>query len=70
MMNLDSATAAINTAPVIPLEYNITLPLPCIGFKIIVPVIITTTFTVYFKQPFFYRKEKLPVQKAVRLPQP
>jgi len=53
MVYLSSATAAINTAPVIPSEYYVTLPLPGIGFKIVVPVIIATTFTSYFKYPTF-----------------
>ena len=56
MMDLRCASAAINTAPVIPPEHYITLPLPCIRFKINIPVIIAATFAVYLKQPLFYRK--------------
>jgi len=48
MVDLASASAAINTAPVIPFEHNVTLPLPFIGFQV-VPVIIAAAFTPYFK---------------------
>jgi hypothetical protein len=56
MMDLGSASATINTAPVIPPEHYITLPLPFIGLKI-VPVIIATTFTSYLKYPLFKGKQ-------------
>jgi len=50
MVDLASATAAINTAPVIPLEHNVTLTFPFIGFQV-VPVIIAAAFAPNFKQP-------------------
>jgi len=56
MMDLSSASAAINTAPVIPLEHYITLPLPFIGLKI-VPVIVAPAFTSYIKCPLFKDKQ-------------
>jgi hypothetical protein len=58
MMNLSSVPATINTAPVVPLKHYITLPFPSVGFKIVVSVIIATTFAVYFKQPLFTCKQE------------
>jgi len=51
MVDLASASAAINTAPVISLEHYITLPLPYVRFKIFIPVIVATTFTSHLENP-------------------
>jgi hypothetical protein len=44
-MDLGGPFATIYAPPIIPPEYYIALPAPCIGLKIFFPVIITTTFT-------------------------
>jgi hypothetical protein len=51
MMDLSSTCATMHAAPIIPLEYNISLSLPFIRLKVIVSIIITTAFPFYLEHP-------------------
>jgi hypothetical protein len=57
-MNLGSTSTTINASPIISLEHYITLSLPFIRFKILIPVIVSTTFSLLL-EPLLakYRRE-------------
>ena len=56
-MDLGSTGTAVHTCPAIAFEYNITLSLPCIRFKVFVSVIVTTTFAICLKLPTFDHRQ-------------
>ena len=50
-MDLGGVRTTINASPVISPENYVTFPLPCFGFKILLPVIIAASFPFCFKSP-------------------
>lgn len=53
VMNLSRASTAIDTTPVVALEYNMPFSLPVVRFKICVSIVVTSLSTANFKhQPF------------------
>ena len=53
VMNLSRTTTAIHTLPVVPFEYNITISLPVIWFKICISIIVSSSSTSNFKYQSF-----------------